>query len=120
MNLAKLKPCCSSPKRKVQGTRVESSSPLVAPLWLCRIVCDSCGKASPYCDSLNKACKWWNKKERRREVKVAAIGKIAKAYICDDLHATGIVIEAAPDELNRLLDLVGKEVEVKAKEGDAE
>ena len=50
-------------------------------------------------------------------MKVVTIGKIAKASICDDLSATGIIIEATPDELNRLLNLVGEEVEVKAKEG---
>ena len=61
MKLSELKQCCSSPARKVQETRVKSGSPLVVPLWLCRVVCDSCGKTSPWGDSLNKACEWWNK-----------------------------------------------------------
>lgn len=56
MKLSELEPCCSSPMRKVQEAMVKSNSPIVAPLWLCRIVCDSCGKASPWCDSLDKAC----------------------------------------------------------------
>ena len=61
MKLSELKPCCSSPAREVQETSIESSSPLVAPLWLCRVVCGSCGKASPWGDSLDKAIEWWNK-----------------------------------------------------------
>lgn len=61
MRLSELKPCCSSPVRMVQETREESSSPFVAPLWLCRVVCGNCGKASPWVDSLTKACELWNK-----------------------------------------------------------
>lgn len=61
VNLSKLEPCCSSPVLTVQETRLESGSPLVAPLWLCRVVCDRCGKTSPWGDSLNKACELWNK-----------------------------------------------------------
>ena len=66
MKLSELKPCCSSPARKVQGTRVEFCSPLVAPQWLRRIVCGNCGKASPWVDSLDKACEWWAKAEDAR------------------------------------------------------
>ena len=35
-------------------------------------------------------------------MKVVNIGNIAEAYICDDLPAMGIVIEATLDELSRL------------------
>ena len=50
-------------------------------------------------------------------MKVVNIGNIAEAYICNNLPATGIVIEATLDELKRLPNLVYKEVEGKAKEG---
>lgn len=63
MKLSELKPCCSSPARKVQETKLESSSPLVAPLWLRRVVCGNCGKATPWVDSLDKACELWQRKE---------------------------------------------------------
>lgn len=61
MKLSELEPCCSSPTRAVQETRLKSGSPYIAPLWLCRIVCDNCGKASPWVDSFDKAREWWNK-----------------------------------------------------------
>lgn len=61
MELSELKPCCSSPLQKVHETRVESGSPFVDPLRLRCIVCDNCGKASPWVDSLTKACELWNK-----------------------------------------------------------
>ena len=61
MKLSELKRCCSSPARKVQETRIESSSRIVVPRWLYRVVCGNCGKASPWFDSLTKACEWWNK-----------------------------------------------------------
>ena len=48
-------------------------------------------------------------------MKVVNMGNIAEAYICDDLPAIGIVIEASLDELERLPNLVYKEVEVKTK-----
>ena len=50
-------------------------------------------------------------------MKVVNMGNIAEAYICDDLPAMGIVIEASLDELESLPNLVYKEVEIKVKEG---
>lgn len=50
-------------------------------------------------------------------MKVVNIGNIADAFRFDDLPATGIVIEATLDELERLPNLAYKEVEVKVKEG---
>jgi hypothetical protein len=47
-------------------------------------------------------------------VKVVNIGNIADVYICDDLPATGIVIEATIDELKRLPNLAYKEVSISA------
>ena len=61
MKLSELKPCCSSPARKVQEVRMVSSSPLLSSLWLCRVICGNCGKASPWVDSLTKACEWWDR-----------------------------------------------------------
>ena len=45
-------------------------------------------------------------------MKVISMGNIAEAYICDDLPAMGIVIEATLDELERLPNLSYKEVEI--------
>lgn len=61
MKLSELEPCCSSPVRAVQETRLEYGSPYIAPLWLCRIVCYNCGNTTPWVDSLDKACEWWDK-----------------------------------------------------------
>lgn len=47
-------------------------------------------------------------------MKVVNIGNIAEAYICDDLPAMGIVIEATLDELERLPNLMYKEVAISA------
>ena len=47
-------------------------------------------------------------------MKVVNIGNIAEAYICDDLPAMGIVIEATLDELERLPNLAYKEVTISA------
>ena len=47
-------------------------------------------------------------------MKVVNIGNIAEAYICDDLPAMGIVIEATLDELERLPNLTYKEVTISA------
>lgn len=45
-------------------------------------------------------------------MKVVNIGNIADAFRFDDLPATGIVIEATPDELERLPNLTYKEVTI--------
>lgn len=47
-------------------------------------------------------------------MKVVNIGNIADAYICDDLPAMGIVIEATLDELEQLPNLAYKEVTISA------
>ena len=47
-------------------------------------------------------------------MKVVNIGNIADAFRFDDLPATGIVIEATPDELERLPNLAYKDIEVSA------
>ena len=47
-------------------------------------------------------------------MKVVNIGNIAEAYICDELPAMGVVIEAALDELERLPNLTYKEVTISA------
>lgn len=47
-------------------------------------------------------------------MKVVNIGNIAEAYICDDLPAMGVVIEATLDELERLPNLTYKEVTISA------
>ena len=47
-------------------------------------------------------------------MKVVNIGNIADAFRFDDLPATGIVIEATPDELERLPNLAYKEVTISA------
>lgn len=47
-------------------------------------------------------------------MRVVNIGNIADAYICDDLPAMGIVIEATLDELERLPNLTYKEVTISA------
>lgn len=47
-------------------------------------------------------------------MKVINMGNIAEAYTCDDLPAMGIVIEATLDELERLPNLVYKEVAISA------
>ena len=56
---------------------------------------------------------------RMREMKVISIGNIAEAFMCDDLPATGIVIEGTREELANLPNLLFKQVEIKAKEGGA-
>lgn len=45
-------------------------------------------------------------------MKVVSIGNIADAFRFDDLPATGIVIEATPDELERLANLTYKDVTI--------
>ena len=52
-------------------------------------------------------------------MKVISIGNIAEAFLCDDLPATGIVIEGTREELANLPNLLFKQVEIKAKEGGA-
>lgn len=47
-------------------------------------------------------------------MKIVNIGNIAEAYICDDLPAMGIVIEATLDELEQLPNLTYKEVTISA------
>lgn len=47
-------------------------------------------------------------------MKVVNIGNIADAFRFDDLPATGIVIEATTDELERLPNLANKEVTISA------
>lgn len=61
MKLSELKPCCSSPTQIVQEARVKLSFPIITPFWNYRIVCDNCGKATPWFDSLTKAYEWWDK-----------------------------------------------------------
>ena len=45
--------------RQVQETWEEPGSPFITPLWLCRIVCNNCGKTSPWVDSFDKACEYF-------------------------------------------------------------
>ena len=45
-------------------------------------------------------------------MKVVNIGNIAEAYMCNDLPAFGVIIEATLDELERLPNLADKDVEI--------
>ena len=71
MTLEELEPCCESPHREIEETRIPSASPLVVPTWNVRIVCRNCGRTSCWCDDYNKAVAFWNLKANKKGSEVA-------------------------------------------------
>ena len=57
-----LKYCtCHNPfDTEVQSILIASYSPILAPALLVRIVCKSCNRATPYCESVSEAIRLWN------------------------------------------------------------
>lgn len=62
MNFCDLVDCCHSPVRGLQERVIPSASPYVSPSWECRIVCLSCGRATPWSWDFDVAARFWNKK----------------------------------------------------------
>lgn len=57
-----LKHCtCHNPfDTEFQSMLIASYSPILAPALLVRIVCKSCNRATPYCESVSEAIRLWN------------------------------------------------------------
>ena len=63
MRLDELDICCARPMLVTEERRIPSASPLVAPLWQMRIVCENCGKSTYWVDDYSKATRLWQGEE---------------------------------------------------------
>ena len=53
-------PCYHPDELCIQEREIKSASPLIMPYFETRILCDYCGKTSPWCRDLDTAVKFWN------------------------------------------------------------
>ena len=56
----KICPCHHPDDLYVQDREIKSASPVIMPTHEIRILCDHCGRVSPWCIDFDTAAKFWN------------------------------------------------------------
>ena len=55
--------CCECPCRHLEYQVIPSESKMIMPMVRVRIVCDSCGKKTPWCNDFETAADMWGRKK---------------------------------------------------------
>lgn len=99
-NDLKICPCHHPDDLCVQDREIKSASPVIMPTHEIRILCDNCGRVSPWCMDFDTAAKFWNESIDKETVQ-AKEKKMDKKLLSEIGHSI-IMAKASLNDAHRV------------------